>query len=67
MPAGLAQELTTDSSASRTFFVATPLEKFAGIATHQQQDVNKETSNFYLPIKQHLKRNVHHLMRDMLA
>ena len=31
-------------SGSRTFFVVTPLEKFAGLATYQQQDVTKYTS-----------------------
>jgi len=27
----------------KTFFVATPVEKFAGLTTHRQQDVNKDT------------------------
>ena len=31
------------TSGSQTFFVATLLEKFAGLATHQQYDVNRDT------------------------
>jgi len=30
------------------FFVVTPLEKFAGLATHQQQDVNKDTYQSFI-------------------